>query len=275
MSVPDPFELRHQAERGSAFRRTADGFVATPWAGGPWDTASCHGGAVAGLLVRAVAHVPTLAPMGLARLTIDIFAPLPVGAAIVARVRVGKDGKRLQRIGVDLVADGRCVASGTLLRVRLAGVGKVEPARLPFRATNAVRGSPGGFANSFDIIAEEGGIAALGPGRVWFRLAEPLVEGEAIDLVANAVAIADFSSAIGMSRDYRDFVFPSVDLTVGMARAPVDDWILVDSSNHDWSEGRATCHATLSDALGPFAKVIQTSFVDRRSARLGEEAGAA
>lgn len=270
MTVSDPFELRNQAKRASAFQRTSDGFIATPWAGGPWDTASCHGGAVAGLFVRAAADVPTRARMGLARLTIDLFTPIPIGVPIVPQIKIGKDGARLQSVKVELIVEGRCVASGTLLRIRIEdrlGNGELGPR---FSAAGAERGSPGGFANSFDVVAERGGIATPGPGRVWFRLAEPLVEGEPFDVVAHAVAIADFGSAIGMNRDYRDFVFPSVDLTVGLARAPVDEWILVDSSNHDWSEGRATCHATLSDALGPFAQVIQSNFVDRRARRLGE-----
>lgn len=221
-------------------------------------------------MVRAAADVPTRTRMGLARLTIDIFTPVPIAVPIFPQIKVGKDGSRIQRIEVELLVEGRCVASGTLLRIRIedtADHGELCPR---FNAAGAERGSPGGFANSFDVVAERGGIALEGPGRVWFRLAEPLVEREAPDLVAHAVAIADFGSAIGMNRDYRDFVFPSVDLTVGLARAPVDEWILVNSSNHDWSEGRATCHATLSDALGPFAQVIQSNFVDRRPRRLEE-----
>jgi hypothetical protein len=213
--------------------------------------------------------------MGLARLTIDLFAPVPIELPILPRIQVEKDGARVQFIRVELLVDNRVLAVGTLLRVRAEPPDGASATKARVDRSGAVRGAPGGFANSVDIIAELGGIALEGPGRVWFRLAAPLVEDEPVDLVAHAVAIADFSSAIGMSRDYRRYAFPSVDLTVGLARPPVDEWILVDASNHDSDLGRATCHAVLSDVQGPFARIVQTNFVQQRAVALTETAGVA
>ena len=244
--------------------------MATPWAAGPWDTGYCHGGAVAGLLARVGADVPTRVEMGLARLTMDLFAPVPIGQPISPRVQVEKDGARVQHLRVELLVHERIVATGILLRVRAEPPNRAHLKTPEVDPAQAVRGAPGGFANSFDTVAERGGIALKGPGRVWFRLAAPLIEEEPVDLVAYAVAVADFSSAIGMSRDYRRYSFPSVDLTVGLARAPVNDWMLVDASNHDSDLGRATCHSVLSDAQGPFARVVQTNFVEERAVALTE-----
>lgn len=255
--------------RGPAFAKVGDSFVATEFAAGPWHAGQCHGGAVAGLRAFAVAQVSSRAPMGLARLCIDLFGPVPTDETILPRVMIDKDGARTQRIRIDLLVNERIVASGSALRVRTT-LGKAASTRAPtLDESRFVRGAPGGFAEAFDIIAERGGIAIEGPGRVWFRLASPLIHEEPVDWVAQAVATADFSSAIGMNRDFSRFAFPSIDLTVGFARAPVSDWILVDASNHDCDEGRAICHATLSDALGAFAQAIQTSFVEPRLMAMG------
>jgi hypothetical protein len=256
--------------RGSAFAKLGDSFVATEFATGPWHAGHCHGGAVAGLLTFAVAQVPSRAPMGLARLSIDLFGPVPIEVQITSRIVIDKNGARTQRIRGDLLVDDRIVASGSALRVRTANEAAEPPHASPPDETKLKRGAPGGFANAFDVIAERGGIALEGPGRVWFRLASPLFDDEPVDRVAQAVATADFSSAIGMNRAFSRFAFPSIDLTVGFARAPVSDWILVDASNHDCDKGRAICHATLSDALGAFAQVIQTSFVEPRLTAMGE-----
>jgi hypothetical protein len=264
MNGPSPAVSPPNDDR-SIFIREDEAYVATASAGGPWHQGRCHGGAVAGLMALAVGKVPSRAPMGLARLSLDLFGPVPTGAPILPRIAVDKDGVRTQRIRVDLLVADRILASGTALKVRKIGQSTSPERAVPVDEARRVRGSPGGFATAFEIVAERGGIAQPGPGRVWFRLALPLVDQLPFDGVAHAVAAADFSSAIGMNRDIDRFAFPSVDLTVGFARAPIGEWVLVEASNHDCDEGRAICHATLSDTHGAFAQVVQTSFVEPRA----------
>ncbi|WP_051504428.1 acyl-CoA thioesterase domain-containing protein [Sphingomonas jaspsi] len=250
---------------GSPFVELRGAFVATTRASGPWSPGHCHGGAVAALAVRAAAGVATRATMALARLTIDLLAPVPVGKPILPRIRVDKDGSKLQRLVVALDVDGRTMAIASLLRVRTTGCP-------PYRAkvdwvdeTAAEIGTLGGFSGQFETVSEQGGIGMVGPGRVWFRMRAPLVEGGPYIAEEAAAAIADFTSAIGMSRPYQLYEFPSVDLSVGLSRAPLGEWIRIDAFNSDGDEGRAACYSTLSDCYGPFAHVVQTSFVERRS----------
>jgi len=47
--------------------------------GSAWDQATQSGGAVLALLGHVLEKVPTLVPMSLTRLTVDIVRPVPVG----------------------------------------------------------------------------------------------------------------------------------------------------------------------------------------------------
>ena len=252
-------------ETGSPFVELGGAFVANSRASGPWSPGHCHGGAVAALAVRAVAGVETRAPMGMARLTIDLLSPVPVGKPILPRIRVDKDGSKLQRLVVELDVEGTTLAIASVLRVRKTGCFSCQPMTDSVDEAAAVIRTLGGFSGQFETVSEQGGIGMVGPGRVWFRMRTPLVEGGPFVPDETAAAIADFTSAIGISRPYQQFEFPSVDLSVGLSRSPLGESIRIDAFNSDGDEGRATCYSTLSDCHGPFGHVVQTSYVERRA----------
>ncbi len=52
-------------------------FHATASAAGPWSPNQCHGGAPAALITRIAEEVPTLARMEVARLSVELFRPVP------------------------------------------------------------------------------------------------------------------------------------------------------------------------------------------------------
>lgn len=247
------------------FVEVRDAFAATTKASGPWLPGYCHGGAVAALAVRAVANMETRVPMALARLTIDLLAPVPIDMPILPRCHVDKDGSKLQRLKVALDVNGRTMAIASLLRVRKETRQTNRPIINSVDPRRATVGTLGGFSGQFDTISEFGGIGIPGPGRVWFRMRTPLVEGGPLIMEEATAAIADFTSAIGMSRAYQDYEFPSVDLSVGLSRSPIGEWICIDAFNSDGDEGRATCFSTLSDCHGSFAHVVQTNYVERRA----------
>ena len=73
----------------------ADAVVATILTQGPWDANAQYGGTPAALLVWAVERVPTLVPMRIARFTIDMHRPVPLGRLTI-ETEVVREGKRLQ-----------------------------------------------------------------------------------------------------------------------------------------------------------------------------------
>ncbi|MBE0610510.1 MAG: thioesterase family protein [Dehalococcoidia bacterium] len=59
------------------FIREGDSFVPTDLARSPWGPQLLHGGPPAGLLARAIEHAVHDADMHPARVTIDLFRPVP------------------------------------------------------------------------------------------------------------------------------------------------------------------------------------------------------
>ena len=98
----------------------ADGVVvATMLTQGPWDPNSQYGGTPAALLTWAVEGVPTLVPMRIARITVDMHRRVPLGRLVV-HTDVVREGKRLQVVVATICdPDGTEVARATALRFRL------------------------------------------------------------------------------------------------------------------------------------------------------------
>ena len=100
---------------------------------GPWDPNAQYGGAPAALLTWAVERVPTLVPMRIARITIDMHRQVPLGRLEVD-AEVAREGKRLQVV-VATVRDptGSRWRVPTVLRFRL-GTGPDAPTDPRLRA---------------------------------------------------------------------------------------------------------------------------------------------
>jgi hypothetical protein len=66
-------------------------------AGGPWNPSHQHGGAVAGLLTRALHQYASPVPMRLARITVEMFRGAPM-TALRIETRLLRAGRRIQSI---------------------------------------------------------------------------------------------------------------------------------------------------------------------------------
>src|SRR3954470_16945501 len=154
--------------------------VATMLTQGPWDPNAQYGGTPAALLTWAVERVPTLVPMRIARITVDMHRPVPLGRLGVA-TEVVREGKRLQ-IVVATVTDpaGVEVARATALRFRL-GLGPddattdprlppIEPPPFgPVRVQQPHRAGLNGFTAALESRDAGGGSAATS----WYRTTRP------------------------------------------------------------------------------------------------------
>ncbi len=258
------------------FTRAGDRFVPTPHAVGPWDPAELHGGAPAALVVRALRE---LAPeLQLARCTFDFLGPVPL-APLTVTATVLKPGRRFRVAEAELSAGGRpaLMARAVLLR-------RGEPMALPEEAVwpdglpgegpresvahPSVAGAQPG-EESFNRTGMEiryAGGTRFGGGRslAWFRLAGPLVAGEATDPAALAVAAADFGNGVSHVLDFRTHLFVNTDLTVTLLRDPEGPWVLLDARTRIAPEGIGWASSTLYDARGPIGFAQQTLFVQAR-----------
>jgi hypothetical protein len=264
------------------FHPDGDGFVATPQTRGPWDESAQHGGPPGALLARAVER--QLPPgFRLARLTLDLLRPVPIGRVIPrASVRVGR---RVARAQVVLEAEGVEVVTGTAVGQRVADPPLDLPAPGPTGPTGGTGGT-GGRADGtrpplpppeegevppfFAVKWDEGYHTAMawsfvrgtwsevGSSQVWMAQRVPLVAGEEPSPFQRVVVVADAGNGVSAAVDFARFSFVNSDLSVHLHRDPAGEWIGMDARTvvQPTSAGLAT--TVLHDRQGPVGAGNQT-----------------
>ena len=253
------------------FRVEGHRVIPGPNAAGPWDPRMQHGSAPASLVVWAAEAIPTAVPMRIARVTIDLMRPVPL-TELALETEVLREGRKIQLCAVKLKSDGIVVVGATVLKVR-----RHAPALPPGIADLAVElpgpeasvPEPADFSTSpfvkcVSLRAARGRFGVPGPGAIWYRVDQPLVEGAAISQAMRAVVAADFCNGTSAALDFRHWTFINADLTVNFAREPVGEWILLDAESWIGPEGAGLAMARLADRSGYFGRVVQSLVVEKR-----------
>ncbi len=276
--------------RRALFERSgSDGWTATELARGPWDPRHCHGGPVAALLARAVEHADRVAESGadiaidwqIARLTVELTRPVPVGVPLTLTTQVERPGRKVSLVAA-ILSDGDAeVARARSLRIRTVDVELppdtvqpvADPPGLPGegRTIRSLWGTEGGIAfhtHACEHRFVEGGWEEPGPVAVWIRITKPVVEGEPPSGVQRAVAAADYGNGVSRGLDAERFLFINPDLTVHLVREPVGEWIGMRTASYygidNRSAGAGMAESALYDARGRLGRSVQSLFVDPR-----------
>ncbi|MGA0606872.1 thioesterase family protein [Phenylobacterium sp. VNQ135] len=244
---------------------------ATPWAAGPWDPGLMHGGAPSALIAWAAEQVEAPAPMRIARLTIDLLRPVPVGELAI-ETEVLRQGRKIQLLEVRLSANGVEVTRGTVLKVRetdlplpgeflpaldegLPDTGAPSPTRL---------GTPNNFGGNFEMRSVRGGFGEPGPAANWFRQHRPTILRQPMTPAIRAAAVADFSNGISSVLPFEEWTFINGDLTVSFARMPRGEWILSNAVSWLSPDGGGLAMTRLADVHGYFGVAQQSLVIERR-----------
>jgi hypothetical protein len=91
--------------------------VTSPHAAGPWNETMQHGSAPSALVTWLAEQMPTASPMHVTRVTIDLLRPVPV-APLTFETEVLREGRKIQLVGVRLMANGTVVVRATVLKIR-------------------------------------------------------------------------------------------------------------------------------------------------------------
>lgn len=249
------------------------GFVGTVLAQGAWDVNSQTGVAVLALLGHVLEDLPTLTPMGLARVTVDMVRPVPIGRRLEVATHVVREGKKLQLRDVVITVDDVEHARARVLRLRDADVSatpglppsstEADPAAAlaPPEAIPAMDSTRGpGMMRALDLrraqIGDEGAYA------YWLRLRVPVVAGEAIRPMSLQTVGVDFTNCIGALIDPSTATTINPDVSAQFLRPPTGEWIaVVGDTRFDHVVGRGISAATLSDRDGVFAAATASQLV--------------
>ena len=255
----------------------------TALARGPWDPRVCHGGPVSALLARAVEHADPDSPVDwqIARLTIELTRPVPVGSPLTVSTEIERDGRKVSLVAVRLHDGDTEVARARSLRIR------DKPLSLPEAVVQPPPDPPGapdgavaqrvswaaGDQVAFHTHAcehrfTEGSWDAPGPVGVWIRLGVPVVPGETPSGVQRAAAAADFGNGVSGGLPFEQFTFINPDLSVHLLRAPVGEWIGMRTASHygtaTTSTGSGFAESALYDTEGRFGRSVQSLILDER-----------
>ncbi len=261
----------------------ANRWTPTELARGPWDPRACHGGPVSALIARAVEHTDPDAPVDwqIARLTIELTRPVPVGSPLTVSTEVERDGRKVSLVAVRLLDGDTEVARARSLRIRAKALALpddvVQPQPDPpgawsdgvaQKVTWAVDDHVAFHRDACEHRFTEGSWDASGPVAVWIRLRVPVVPGEEPSGVQRAAAAADFGNGVSGGLPFDRFTFINPDLTMHLLRAPVGEWIGMRSASYygtaSASSGAGFAESALFDADGRVGRSVQSLILDDR-----------
>jgi acyl-coenzyme A thioesterase PaaI-like protein len=248
-----------------SFYTGADGaYVATDMATSPWNAAHQNGIAIIALMTHLIETTPTLEPMMLARMTVDIVRPTPVGP-FAAECCIVREGRRMQNLEVVFRVAGEVTARATALRVRLAS-SPVSMETLDYPPPEAAPDTPlsrrPGRVSPFETRILSGGLTEPGPGRGWARPVVQVLPGVAASPLVAACMAADIGSGLSSVFEHGAWSFANVDVAVHFTRPPESAWIFIAAETVSAGDGSALVNSLIADERGPFARAHQTLFVE-------------
>ncbi len=264
------------------FRRDGAAFVPTELAGSPWGPGLLHGGPPAGLLARAVQGAASSPDFHVARLTIDLFRPVPM-APLRLWAETVREGKRIQVVQASLFAGGTEVSRATALLLRLSEV-ELPTSALPLaayldgpddlpetglgmRPQNAEEQAVFRMLSGFHTTVEVrrlAGAAGTGKGTAWIRIPVPFIEDEETSPLVRVAATSDFGNALGHVRPTENVGFINADISLYLHRMPRGEWICLETSGTAEPHGLGMVETVVHDTHGPVGRAVQAVIVNRR-----------
>ncbi len=245
------------------FVRTAEGFLPTGLGQSVWSDDTVGGVAVGSLLATLLDEACADGEMHVARLTVDILGRIPK-QLLQGRVATVRDGRQMQLVAAELLADGRVAARATALRVRKAptpSVATASPYPAPLTVPEARFMMESFCGDAIRTRPVRGALDEAGPGCIWARFDLEAVAGVPLSPLARAVIIADCGNGVGSPFPQLPFSCANLDIGVNFLRMPRGEWVLIDAQTESAGEGYAVVRNTFADAEGIYAYGAQTLFI--------------
>lgn len=236
---------------------------------GPWDARFQHGGPPSALLGRAIERAEPREDMIVARLTVEILGPIPVGELAV-EAHVVRPGRGVELVEAVLSAGGRDVARAQAWRVLRTTSAAIPPrcAPAPPLPAAAAHIGTGGWVDGYLSAVEwrfaRGHFTQPGPAAAWTRLLVSLVPDEEPTPLQRVLAVADSGNGISSELDLTKWHFINPELTVHVHREAVGTWICLDASTTISPGGAGLATSVLSDLDGPVGVSAQALLVAPR-----------
>jgi hypothetical protein len=225
------------------------------------------------LLGRELERLPGGERFQVARVTLEILRPVPIGPVRV-EAEVVRPGRSVQMIEASLLGEEGELMRARAWRIRSAGIeipddvvttpppppGPEDGSKPEFFST----GQSVGYHTAMEWRSVAGGFREPGPATVWMRMGCRLVAGEEPTPLQRTLAAADVGNGISAVLDWRRYVFINVDLSVHLERMPQGEWICVDAVTLPQPNGIGTAESVLSDERGRIGRAAQALLIAER-----------
>ncbi|MBL4584326.1 MAG: thioesterase family protein [Pseudomonadales bacterium] len=253
------------------FEQDGDYFIPSVNASSPWGPTLLHGAATAGLIGYAVEQAADTEKMQLARLTIDLFRPVPRDR-LNFTTKVLRQGRKIQVIEVSLLCAEVevCRAVAVLLiknpiKVPAHGVPSLEKPEGPagiklhsFRAEaiGEIQKLPPGFHNVMEIRSTTNTFGG-GKGTVWIKIPTRIIAGVDNTPLMIVAAISDLGNGMSQLRIDDDTGIINADISMHLYRMPESEWICLDAETKVATTGVGIVETKLFDESGLIGMVNQ------------------
>jgi acyl-CoA thioesterase len=247
--------------RPAHFTQTApDAYLPTPNAQSHWGDDHLNGPALVGLAARALEEQFGLDEFMPARITVDLFKAAR-GVETTATTRLLRDGRRVRNSDCELFQNGVAVVRATLVQYRRSAApqGEEWSATMEFTPPSDVDDARYTFMNTDETdwthsIAPHQNASRK---RVYNRTVD-VVAGTPNTPFVNAVMAAEATSLV-TNTGTAGIGYINGDLTVALARLPLDEWLGVQADSHWTADGVGVGTATLFDHAGAFGTGMVTA----------------
>jgi Thioesterase-like superfamily len=236
---------------------------------GPWSPKTQHAGPPSALLGRALERHAPREGFRIARVTLELPRPVPVGDLRI-EVRTVRTGGRTELLEGEITANGEPVMLARAWRMIASPAGtprlRPEPGPPPVPGPQPRQTMTGmyldGYISAMEWRFEPGrGFDDPGPGTAWARQRIPLVAGEQDTPLTRALTLADSSWAVAFELDHTKGLVINTDVTLALHRDPVGEWLCLRSATAASPDGSGLALGQLHDTAGDCGRVLQTLLV--------------
>ena len=247
-------------------------FASTEHTAGPWGPGMQHMGPPAALMMRAVEGVAGGEDRFVARLTVEILGPVPIGELTVT-ARLERPGRSVEMVSAELIANGRPAAVARAWRIGRADTASVQtglaaPLAPPSsgRAIGRPEGWGPGYLDAMEWRSLAGALGEPGPATIWARQKVALVDGEEPSPLQRLCVVADSGNGVSGMVPPTEWWFINTELTVHVQRLPEGEWIGLDAVTSIGPDGVGTARSTVHDQAGQVGFGAQALMIRPRMA---------
>nr|WP_137149424.1 acyl-CoA thioesterase domain-containing protein [Mycolicibacterium sp. CR10] len=232
----------------------------TRFAQSHWGDDHLNGPAIVGLAARGLENDCGSTEFRPTRLTVNLFRAAR-NVLTTLDIRVVREGRRVRSAECDVIQNGHVTARATLVQYRpsTAPPGELWTSAATFPDPPPTDGTLMPYVRSDDAGWTRSPAAHQnGSRKCFYNDGIRVVAGEANSPFSRAVMVAEATSLV-TNLGSAGVGYINGDLTVALARSPVDEWIGIQADSHQAADGIAVGTATLFDSVGPFGSAMTTA----------------